>query len=172
MISFHFEPQKFASAVGYIAERVPNVTKKQICKLLFFADKAHLLRFGRTITGDTYYALEQGPVPTKGLDAINSRGNQEFMEAVRTVGHLAGWEFRLDAPPDLKALSRSDIAVLDEVIKRFGQFPAWKLEKISHREQAWIKATQNGPMAFEDFFEGHSEEAIRVKEILLEESIA
>src|ERR1035438_2254510 len=106
VISFDFKPQKFASAVGYLAERIPGVTKKQICKLLFFADKSHLLRFGRTITGDTYFALEQGPVPTKGLNAINGCGDRRHIEAVSGIGHLEGWEFRLDAPPDLKVFSR------------------------------------------------------------------
>lgn len=171
MISFDPKPQKFAAATGYLAERIPGVTKKQICKLMFFADKDHLLRFGRTITGDTYFALEQGPVPSKGLDAINGRGDQSFIDAIRTVGHLEGWEFRLDAAPDLGALSKSDIAILDQIIERYGRFPAWKLEKLSHEDPAWLKAPQNGRMSFEDFFDGSSE-ANTFKEILLEESIA
>jgi len=63
MLSFEFKPSKFGSAVAYLAERKPGVTKKELCKLLFFADKLHLLRYGRPITGDRYFALEQGPSP-------------------------------------------------------------------------------------------------------------
>lgn len=75
-ISFEFKPKKFASSVAYLVNAKPGLTKEQICTLLFLADKAHLLRYGRTITGDRYHALEQGPIPTKGLDALTEKGNQ------------------------------------------------------------------------------------------------
>ena len=171
MIAFEFKPYKFAAAVGYLAERIPNVTKKQLCKLLFYADKCHLLRFGRTITGDTYFALEQGPIPTKGLDALNGRGEKSYVEALRNIGHLEGWEFHLDSTPDLKSLSRSDVSILDETVQKLGDFPAWKLEQLSHQEPAWTKAPQNGRMEFEHFFDGEAESGI-IKEILVEESKA
>jgi len=34
MIAFEFKPEKFASAVAYMVQQRPGLTKKQICKLL------------------------------------------------------------------------------------------------------------------------------------------
>jgi hypothetical protein len=53
MIKFKFKPEKMASAIAYMVQRHPGLTKKQISKLLYFADKEHLLRYGRTITATT-----------------------------------------------------------------------------------------------------------------------
>ena len=154
MVSFTFKAKKFASVVAYLAARKARITKKEICKLVYFSDKEHLLRYGRPITGDRYYALEQGPIPTRGLDALN--GKNKFPEddaAVAKYGVLRGWTFQYNGvPPDLKALSRSDIEVLDRVFARLGHLAAWELEKLSHKDAAWAKAEQNGPMDFELFF--------------------
>jgi uncharacterized phage-associated protein len=165
---FDFKPEKFASATAYLAERKQGVTKKELCKLLYFADKRHLLRYGRSITGDRYFALEQGPIPSKGLDALNGRGKIENVNALRQYGKLRGWTFELEHPADLKALSKSDIAVLDQILEEMGHLKACQLEELSHREPAWRKAEPNTEMDFADFFEGHPEAEL-VKQVLLEE---
>ncbi len=173
MISFTFKPRKFASVVAYLAARRPGITKKTLCKIIYFADKEHLLRYGRPITGDRYYALEQGPIPSRGLDAINAKNKHPEDDAeVAKYGKLRGWTFEWNGkPPDVKALSKSDIKVLDEVFGRIGHLQAWQLEELSHKEVAWLRADQNGPMDFEIFFEG-SPGAAAVRELLLEESAA
>lgn len=170
MISFTFDPKKFGAVVAYFSKLKPEVTKNELCGLIFFADKAHLLRYGRPITGDKYFASEQGPMPTRGLDALNGSGRRpEDDTEVSKYGVLKGWTFESnDTPPDLKALSKSAIRVLDDVFKEMGGLPAGELEKRSHLEPAWKHANQNGPMDFELFFEG-VEDTTLVKEILLED---
>ena len=170
MVSFTFKAKKFASVVAYLAARRPQITKKELCKIIYFADKEHLLGYGWPITGDRYYALEQGPIPTRGLDALNARNKYPEDDAeVAKYGKLRGWTFQYNGvPPDLKALSKSDVEVLDKVFREIGQLPAWELEKLSHKEPAWARADQNGPMDFELFFEGRPESET-VKETVLEE---
>ena len=166
-IGFEFKPHRFVAAMAYLVDHRPGLTKKQICKLLFLADKSHLLQYGRTITGDHYYALEQGPIPTNGLDAINGKGM--YTDFLRQYGELDGWVFRFRNKPDLNVLSKSDLRALDEVLSQFGDLPAWRLEQITHEEPAWKLAPQNGRMDFELFFEGHPESEA-IKEVLLEEN--
>ena len=149
MIEFVFKPRKLASAVAYMAWKKPELAKTQLCKLLFFADKQHLLTFGRTITGDRYYALEQGPAPAHELDATWGEG----------------------AAPDLKPLSKSDLDVLDETLRLHGNLPAWKLEELAFCEPAWMGTRLNTPIDFELFFSGHPE-ADLVKSIVEDEHAA
>lgn len=161
MISFQFHPRKFASAAAYIAERRPSVTKKELCKLMFFVDQKHLLRYGRPVTGDQYNALEQGPVPSRGLNMLNNHpyfALQQDMKTMWEFGHIVNnISFKRHRRADLSVFSRSDIKILDEVIASMGHLNADELEKISHDEIAWKRATQNGPMDYDWFFDGHPE---------------
>lgn len=158
MIRFDFHPRKFASAVAYIAGRKASVTKKELCKLIFFADQQHLLRYGRPITGDRYHALPQGPVPSNGLNMLNEHfyAHQDDIETMREFGQLVGnISFRPRRKADLSVFSRSDIRVLDEVLDQFGHLTAEQLEDLSHREAAWKRTKANDRMDFDLFFEGH-----------------
>lgn len=159
MIRFEFSPRKFASAVAYIAERKPNVTKKELCKLLFFADQRHLLRYGRTITGDRYHALPQGPVPSHGLDMLNERHDApgSDLDTMREFGQLRGWVFVPRRKADRGVFSRSDLRVLDEILSELGSLSAAQLEDLSHQEPVWIQTPSAQRMDFDLFFEGHPE---------------
>ena len=155
-IRFDLKPQKLASAIAYLAVQHPGLTKKQICKLLYFADKEHLLRFGRTITGDRYNALPQGHVPSAGLDVMNGRVKHVGkgpVEALRRYGKLNGWTFEVTNNPDMKVFSRSDREVLDQTLRELGHLTAKQLEDLSHNEPSYKKTAPNKRVAFELFFE-------------------
>lgn len=172
-IQFDLKPQKLASAIAYLAVRRPGLTKKQICKLLYFADKEHLLRYGRTITGDRYNALPQGHVPSAGLDVMNGRVRHVGagpVEALRRYGKLNGWIFEVSHHPDMKVFSRSDREILDRIIQELGHLSAKQLEGLSHKEPSYKKTAANARVAFELFFEGHPE-AEPVREALVEQLV-
>lgn len=158
-IKFEFDAEKFASAAVYLANRVPGATKKVICKLLFFADQKHLLQFGRTITGDVYHALPQGPVPTQGLDMLNQKRHSplENLAVMKKYGYLERNKLIAISPPEMSKFSKSDIRVLDAVIADLGSFDHERLEKLSHEELAWKNTLHAKPMDFDLFFEGHPE---------------
>ena len=64
-LEFKFQPLKAIAAIEVLALRnVPELSKYKIAKLIFLADKLHLVQYGRTITGDKYCAMEHGPVPS------------------------------------------------------------------------------------------------------------
>ena len=113
MIRFQFNPRKFASAAAYFAEHKSPMTKKELCKLIFFADQRHLLTFGRTITGDKYHALPQGPVPSHGLDMLNEHHDapRSDIETMREFGRLYGMVFRPLRSADRSVFSRSDVRI-------------------------------------------------------------
>lgn len=49
-----FNSEKSLQAVLYIANRVERKDFHKIFKVLYFADREHLIKYGRPITGDTY----------------------------------------------------------------------------------------------------------------------
>src|SRR6187549_461447 len=71
-IEFQLDLDKTREALAYLAWKSPGgLDKYRACKLLFLADKYHLVKYGRTITGDVYYALPLGPAPTRTLNILN-----------------------------------------------------------------------------------------------------
>jgi hypothetical protein len=77
---FRFRPEKAAEAVDLIARAQPGLTQYFVGKILYLADKAHFLDWGRPVTFDRYVAMKNGPVPSAirnmlaaaaGMDASN-----------------------------------------------------------------------------------------------------
>jgi uncharacterized phage-associated protein len=165
MISFTFRPEKFVNAIAYFVANCPTVGRTKLCKLLYFADKEHLLRYGRTITGDRYYRLEHGPIPTKGLNMLRGMSGPADAALLHQSLILEKDNIRPKRKPDLKVFSKSDLKVLEEVCAKYGKYSASYLSHLSHKEPAWRKTGENEAIDFALFFEGHPE-ADNIKEIV------
>lgn len=164
-IRFHFMPEKFASAVAFLALKCPSPTKLKICKLLFYADKEHLVKYGRPITGDRYYKLEYGPVPTRGLDMLRGNAGEAEIALLEKYVSVVGNSIFPKRAADKTVFSKSDLEVMEEVCKRYGDLSATDLGRRSHKEASWIQAVDAGPMDYALFFEGKPEAGI-IKELV------
>jgi uncharacterized phage-associated protein len=134
-LKFDFKPEKAIEAVIYIAGKVPNPTRLRVSKILYFADKTSLEQFGRFICGDTYCAMQHGPVPSNTYDLMKeapASGEWGF----RTANNRDVIPLR---EPDLDELSESDIICLDQALHMYGTVPVWKLIDDSH-DEAWKRA--------------------------------
>ena len=71
-IQFTFNKEKALNAILYIAQNLNRRDFHKIFKILYFSDREYLARYGTTITGDCYIAMEAGPVPSKVYDIFKS----------------------------------------------------------------------------------------------------
>ncbi len=178
------DPEKLIAVMLYIAKSVDADTYR-MSKLLFLADYAHLARFGRPIVGGKYCAMANGPVPSEALDVMNFliTGRQEYDVDLWSEKELQDSFEIVPAPypiikakksPDLDLLSCSDVEILDEVVRTFGQLSFNKLFNLTHEMPAYMKASErnpdsnNAPMDYEDFFEANKFETPGVREEFLE----
>jgi uncharacterized phage-associated protein len=167
-VELRFDFQKTLAAITYIASRnISKLTTYKILKILFFADKYHLVRYGRTITGDKYSALPDGPVPSRVYDFFKQVVKKPFSDEGRKI--LSNLEvdksekypiLRAKVAFDAEELSRSDVAALDNAIEQVGNMGYTELKKFSHEIAAYNRAWKSkkfwqlsAPMKFEDFFE-------------------
>ena len=68
-----FNYKKSVQALNILAFKNGGVINKmKAIKLIWLSDRLHLRKFGRTITGDDYYALPNGPVPSATRDILES----------------------------------------------------------------------------------------------------
>ena len=186
-VEFKFQQDKALAAIELLAEKgISDLSKGKIAKLLFFADKKHLVQYGRTITGDWYAALPHGPIPSQIdnlLDALEA-GNEQHPGVV-AMKNL----FMLDKTfryPRIKknpfvavgsmrdCLSQSDIENLEACATQLGRLTFSELRAISHDQPAYSNAwalrgsANRSRMNFEDFFEDEPDSLSGVKEDMIE----
>lgn len=65
------DPSKAKSVLLYILNKIGGETDLiDVFKVMYFADRKHIAEYGRTILGDTYVAMKNGPVPSKIYDCV------------------------------------------------------------------------------------------------------
>lgn len=135
---------KIIQALVYLASRMADKTLDDMkaYKLLWLADRCHLRQTGRTITGDRYYALPKGVVPTDAKHLLD----EEDTILANPDGYLSQWiekigahKYRAIKSPDLTEFSESDIDVLDRVIDNYGDQSRHELSELSHKYPEWQK---------------------------------
>jgi uncharacterized phage-associated protein len=152
-LRFQFDEKKGVEALTYIANQWPGVTPFFASKVLFFAEKWHLNRYGRPIVADTFMAMPNGPVPSTIYDFIkgnftNSGDPEAFFAAIQ-IDREAYPRLRAKRTADEEALSPSDIECLNEAIQFCRQSTFGSLSSLTHRERSWREADINGPMSYE-----------------------
>ena len=149
-ITFIFDALKFANATAYLAGRCADLTKMKLSKLLFFADKAHLLWYGRPVIGDRYIKMEYGPVPSSAYNLIkrDDRATAEDQEVFDHFLLVDGNDIKAKLPPDLNYLSETDVEALDFVLDKYGHLTPAQLSKLSHNDPAWREADMNGDIDY------------------------
>jgi uncharacterized phage-associated protein len=192
-VEFSFDFDKFLACVQYFASKnVPQLDKYKISKLLFLADKDHLVKYGRPIIGDRYCAIEHGPIPSRSLNLLNAFSRKSWVrlrvpdqpipvpadqqlrqmfESLELDEKFTYPPFRTKKPPRLEFLSKSDLQSLDLTIKRFGNKTFNELKTITHSMCAYRKAyenPQNNDIDYEDFFEEDTESIKGAREQMLE----
>ncbi|MBA3525991.1 MAG: SocA family protein [Sphingomonas sp.] len=154
-LRFQFDERKGREALAYIASRWPNVTVFYASKALFFAEKAHLNRYGRPIVADTFVAMPNGPVPSTLYDFLKSEfglaGDPDAFRGAISTDNYPTIASRRE--PEEGVLSQSDLECLDEAIAFCRVRGFSHLSQLTHQEKAWAEASNNGPMDYEDFIE-------------------
>lgn len=153
-IKFVFDVEKFANVMAFLASKVSEFTILKVMKLLYLVDREHLLKYGRPILGDWYACMENGPVPSRSYDLLKEiqdtrssslSGDASIVAAhikVRRVGRYP--TFVSSNNIDFDSLSASEIAVLKNVVGKFGRKKPYELVEITHKHTAWKKANDHG----------------------------
>ena len=112
-------------------------------KLLFAADFTAYVKFGKSITGQDYFALEHGPAPRR-LKPVLEQMKDEGEVAIR-VDDFHG--FRLQRTfalrePDLSKFGPDEIALVDHIIRDCWNRTGTDLSNASHEFIGWKVAQE------------------------------
>lgn len=159
---FRFNPNRAAEAIDFLARARPGLTQYFVGKLLYMADKAHLLDWGRPITFDRYVAMEHGPVPSavrnmlQSAARLNAGGWTAPWGDERSWGKALGSRVRVDTQithrgdllrcysiansEDYEHLSGSDLEALTVAVQTWKHANFGLLREETHKDDAWAIA--------------------------------
>jgi uncharacterized phage-associated protein len=168
-IHLGFDHKKATQAINFFATKAGGyINKMKAIKLIYFADRYHLRKYGRPITNDEYFAMPYGPV-NSGVKEITENSDfladdeQEYAAIYLKIPNQYG--VRSIHPIDTKVFSKSDIEALSFAWEKFGKYNQYQLADISHNYPEWkrfkqiieSKTRSRVRMNYEDFFEDPEE---------------
>lgn len=142
-----FDKEKLIEVVLYIINATKGLDYYHIFKILYFAQRKHLCKWGSRIVADDFVAMEYGPVPTELYSAVcnNEHYAKEliplFKEAIEFAGKDASNTLLPKREANMDYLSQADIESLKESIAENKGLSFGELVDKSH-DSAW-HATSN-----------------------------
>ena len=121
-----------------------NIMK--LVKLVYLLDRLSIARRGIPVVGGTYFALPNGPITSELLDLINSGTlwGEPDCHWDALIGARQDHEVSLRCEaPTYDHLSRSEIALMDEIYAEHGGKDQWALRDWTHAHcEEWTPLEQ------------------------------
>jgi uncharacterized phage-associated protein len=138
-----FNYKKTVQALNLLAQKGGGrMNKMKAIKLIWLSDRLHLRRYGRTITGDVYFALPHGPVPSATRDVLQWSNYSDDIAseyASSYIGKDGQYFYKSTDTPNLKVFSQTDIECINTIYDCFGVLDEFKLRDFSHSFPEWVK---------------------------------
>jgi hypothetical protein len=146
-IHFSLNKEKTIEALVYLASARPGVDVFHACKVLFYTDLNHFRRYGRPVTGDQYYAMKDGPVPSFAYDVVRrnvKNVSQELLSVIDSALIIAPKEqhYSMNSRRSFNRslFSKTDVICMDESIARYADMTFGTLWTIVHQEESYKQA--------------------------------
>jgi uncharacterized phage-associated protein len=130
----NIDKAKVKAVILYIVSKAGTIDLHKLFKILYFAERDHLVMYGRKIVEDNYLAMTDGPVPSYIYDIFKknpkclSDEDIEFFEKL----HKQGYFVSSTELPDMDELSKSDIGCIDKSFEENFHLTKDQLTRKSH----------------------------------------
>ncbi len=142
----NFDHKKATQALNHFARyEGGQINKMKALKLIYFADRYHLRKYGRLITNDTYFAMNYGPVPSGVKDIaetssfLDQNENDYSSQYIKPVDNLTLQSIK---EADDSVFSETDLDALKFSWDTFGHLDQFQLFKVTHVYPEWTKHEQ------------------------------
>ena len=167
MFPLNFDKLVQATAFLLRREHSQSMNYMRLIKLVYIADRESLADRGHPIVGGRACAMERGPVISELLDLV--RGMHIRFPEWSGFFEREGYDLRLKGEPGTAALSRRDIAKLDEVACRYAGLDEWDLVDLTHALPEWQRnnpGKSSKPISLSDILEAvnRTEDATEIQE--------
>ncbi len=135
-----FDYKKATQALNYFAVKAGGkINKMKALKLVYFADRYHLRKYGRLITKDNYVAMEHGPVASATRDILekNLFADENDINYINRYIEPAERFYKSLNAIDEDKFSESDREALKFAWENFGNLDQFKLRDLTHKYPEW-----------------------------------
>ncbi len=126
---------KIEAMISYIAEKVSNLFKVKLMKMLWYSDVLSFIENGRSMTGMVYRHEAMGALPVGHYSLMNLENlnvQEEMSYNYDTMLHVYP-----TANMDYSVLSDGERVILDKVIAKFKDYKAKEIVDYMHDERAY-----------------------------------
>ena len=144
----NFDKQKLTEIVLYILNKTKGLDYYHVFKVIYFANIAHLAKYGFRMTTDEFCALPDGPVPSILYNCIKDdvpcdRELEAMIEDSAAKGNEDAYYMQTaKRAADMDYLSKAEIEEIDKAIKENAYLPYGELKAKSHGGE-WHRAYYN-----------------------------
>ena len=135
-------------AMLYILSKLGTIDMHRVSKILYFADRSHLSKYARSITGDDYIKMSYGPVPSNVYDIMKEVRGDSFFANTFEAKTLEQY-FKFVNSKDIISLTDVNLECLDEALALCKNLSFEELTRLSH-DYAWNNTIMNGKISVKD----------------------
>ncbi len=166
--------RKLIQILNYIAYNQPGkvVGFMKAYKLLWLIDRYSLRHYARMVSGDQYFAMKLGPVPSDTKNLLegmptNMHNSQEEVNSNLEINRNTH-KFSSRVEPVMTVFSKSDIDTMNLILSQYGGMRSSELSTLSHEFPEWKYYEErlhdlaekdsfpiNPDLFFEDYDDGH-----------------
>ena len=133
--------RKATQALNYLAQQSGgSINKLKALKLLFFADRYHVRKYGRPVSECIYFAMTHGPVASE-VKEVAEESSQLPVSARQYARKFLRKKGIYDCTAihevDKSVLSASDLEALEFAWRSFGHIAKYRLCDITHHYPEW-----------------------------------
>ena len=128
---------KIEALISYIAEKVSNLFKVKLMKMLWYVDAFSYKMNGHAMTGMVYRHNTMGALPVghyslMNLENLNVHEEESYnFDSMLHIYPIKGMDYSI--------LSADEKKIIDKVIKKFKNYKAKDIVEYMHEEKAYIK---------------------------------
>ena len=137
---------KFSEMIVFFTEKL-HPWKTKLNKLLFYADFCMHSKYGFSISGIRYQAIQMGPVPNNFNGIYEYLANKDLFDILYTSfpNGGTGEQFKIKSGKEFnkELFTPQEMEVLNMIADRFKNTTTDEMIKLSHQEKAWTENQAN-----------------------------
>jgi len=134
-----FNEKKAIQVVAlFMKKRGGAIDLLNLTKLMYLADRAALVRYGKSLTGDRYASMEKGMVLSTTYDLSKGKIQGRYWDSyISAPSH--NFIMTLLDDPNIDELSENEMELIEEVFQKYGDKPtAYLIERVHHTLPEWV----------------------------------
>ena len=133
--------KKYENAILYFVQHCNNqyLGATKLNKLLYYLDFLNYRDRGESVTGDEYYHMQYGPIPSSMETVMSALCESKKLEvAGEPFGKTARKIYKVKEKPDTAVFSEEEQQLLTNICKEFKDYDTDKIIAQTHLEAPWF----------------------------------